>query len=106
MQSFEALEERLDDAMNLAMTALAQVAATGSDNDKVKAASALAQVVLSQWELRRKGAVTAAVLPLFEAVSRNLAGALTEGDRYCPAYELDTAAQSNLLLHLGRLAGA
>ena len=106
MRSVEAVEERLEDALDLAMTALAQVAATGSDSDKVKAAIALADLVVSQWEVRRKAAITASVLPLIDAVSRNLAGVLTDGDRYCPAYELDTAAQSNLVLHLGRLAGA
>ena len=106
MRSVEATEERLEDALDLAMTALAQVAATGNDGDKVKAATALADLVVNQWEVRRKAAVTASVLPLFDAVSRNLAGVLTDGDRYCPAYDLDTAAQSNLVLHLGRLAGA
>jgi hypothetical protein len=106
MRSVEAAEERLEDALELAITALAQVAATGSNSDKVKAATALAELVRNEREVSRKAAVTAAVLPLFDAVSRNLAGVLSEGDPYCPAYELDTAAQSNLVLHLGRLAGA
>lgn len=91
-------DERLEAALDLALTALAQVAATGTNEEKVKASVALLQGVNLAYESNRKAAVASKVLPLLEAVTRNLAGQLTEEDCWAPAYTLEPTQQASLLM--------
>lgn len=77
-------EDRIEAAVELALATLAQVAATGSNDEKVKASVALLQGAQVAWEGARKAAVTSRVLPLLEAVGKNLAGQLSESDPYAP----------------------
>jgi hypothetical protein len=93
-------EERIEAAVELALTTLAQVAATGSNEEKIKASVALLQGVQVAWEGARKAAVTSRVLPLLDAVGKNLAGQLTEGDPYAPVYGLEPCQQASLVMAL------
>jgi hypothetical protein len=92
--------EKLEVALEVALTTLCGVAATGTNDEKVAAAKELVNAVQVASTELRKEAVTARVLPLLDAVSRNLAGQLTEGDTYAPVYGLDAAQQGSLLLTL------
>jgi hypothetical protein len=91
-------DEKLEAALDLALTALAQVAATGNNDEKIKAAVALLQGVGLAYETNRKAAVASKVLPLLEAVTKNLAGQLTEEDAWAPAYTLKPTQQASLLM--------
>jgi hypothetical protein len=90
--------EKLEVALDLALTALAQVAATGTNEEKVKAATALLQGVNLAYETSRKAAVASKVLPLLEAVTKNLSGQLGEDDPWAPAYTLEPLQQASLLM--------
>ena len=91
-------DEKLEAALDLALTALAQVAASGTNEEKVKASVALLQGVNLAYESNRKAAVASKVLPLLESVTRNLAGQLTEEDVWAPAYTLEPTQQASLLM--------
>jgi hypothetical protein len=96
------LEQRVDTAIELALTTLAQVAATGSNDEKIKASVALLQGAQLAWEEARKAALTARVLPLLEAVGKNLAGQLSQSDPYAPVYGLEPCQQASLLMALSK----
>ena len=91
-------DEKLETALKLALTALAEVAATGTNEDKVKASLALLQGVNLAYESNRKAALVSRVLPLLESVTKNLAGTLTDDDAWAPAFNLETTQQASLLL--------
>jgi hypothetical protein len=93
-------EEQIEAAVELALTALAQVAVSGSNEEKIKASVALLQGAQVAWEGARKAAVTSRVLPLLEAVGKNLAGQLTEADPYAPVYGLEPCQQASLVMAL------
>jgi len=93
-------EDRIEAAIELALTTLAQVAATGSNEEKIKASVALLQGAQVAWDGARRAAVTARVLPLLEAVGRNLAGQLSESDPYAPVYGLEPCQQASLVMAL------
>jgi len=90
-------EEKLENALELALVTLGQVAATGTNEEKVKAASALLQGVSLAYEVSRKAALASRLLPLVDAVTRNLSGQLTESDPYAPAFALEPTQQASLL---------
>ena len=98
-------DEKLETALDLALTALAQVAATGNNDEKIKASVALLQGVNLAYENNRKAAVASKVLPLLESVTRNLAGQLTEEDAWAPAFALDTTQQASLLMSFSKQLG-
>jgi hypothetical protein len=98
-------DEKLEIALDLAMTALAQVAATGTNDEKIKASVALLQGVNLAYENNRKAAVASKVLPLLESVTRNLAGQLTEEDAWAPAFALDPTQQASLLMSFSKQLG-
>jgi hypothetical protein len=93
-------EGQIEAAVELALATLAQVAATGSNDEKVKASVALLQGAQVAWEGARKAAVTSRVLPLLEAVGKNLAGQLSESDPYAPVYGLEPCQQASLAMAL------
>jgi hypothetical protein len=93
-------EDRIDAAVELALTTLAQVAATGSNDEKIRASVALLQGAQAAWEGARRAALTNRVLPLLEAVGKNLAGQLTEADPYAPVYGLEPCQQASLVMAL------
>ena len=95
-------EERIEAAVELALTTLAQVAATGNNDEKVRASVALLQGAQVAWEGARKAAVTSRVLPLLEAVGKNLAGQLTESDPYAPVYGLEPSQQASIVMALAK----
>ena len=98
-------DEKLEAALDLALTSLAQVAATGNNDEKIKASVALLQGVNLAYENNRKAAVASKVLPLLESVTRNLAGQLTEEDVWAPAFSLDTTQQASLLMSFSKQLG-
>jgi hypothetical protein len=85
-------------ALELAVLTLGEVCREGEPETKVKASVALLQAVKEEREWRRKGALTAALLPLVETLGANLAGRLPEGSPYGPALDLGPLEQGNLLL--------
>lgn len=89
--------ETLEHSVELALTTLAQVAATGNNDEKVRAATALLQGVGLAYEVQRKAALSARVLPLVDAVTKNLSGTLSENDSYAPAFALEPTQQASLL---------
>jgi len=91
-------DEKLEAALDLALTALAEVAAHGTNEERVKAAVALLQGVGLAYETNRKAAVASSVLTLLEAVTKNLAGQLSEEDAWAPAYTLEPTQQASLLM--------
>lgn len=98
-------EEKLTTALDLALTALAQVAATGTNDEKVKASVALLQGVNLAFENNRKAALVSKVLPLLESVTKNLAGTLSEDDHWAPAFNLEPTQQASLLLAFSKQLG-
>ena len=89
--------EKLESALDLALLTLAQVAANGTNDEKVKAATALLQGVSLSYEVSRKAALASRLLPLVDAVTRNLSGQLSETDPYAPAFDLEPTQQASLL---------
>ena len=98
-------DEKLETALDLALTALAQVAASGTNEEKVKAAVALLQGVNLAFENNRKAALVSKVLPLLESVTKNLSGTLSEDDAWAPAFNLEPSAQASLLLAFSKQLG-
>ena len=89
--------QKLEDALELALLTLAEVAATGNNDEKIKAATALLQGVSFAYETNRKAALASRVLPLMDALTNNLSGTLTENDAYAPAFALEPTQQASLL---------
>ncbi len=89
--------KKLEDAVDLALLTLAEVAATGTNDEKIKAATALLQGVSFAYETNRKAALASRVFPLIDAVTKNLSGTLTEDDAYAPAFALEPTQQASLL---------
>jgi hypothetical protein len=87
-------------ALELAVVTLGEVCRDGDDETRVKASVALLQAVREEREWRRKGALTAVLLPLLETLGGNLAGRLSEGHAWGPVLELPPVEQGNLLLAL------
>lgn len=89
-----------DAALELAVVTLGEVCRDGEPETRVRAAVALLQAVREEREWRRKGALTATLLPLLETLGANLSGRLEEGSPYGPVLELAPVEQGNLLLAL------
>ncbi|MCP9903107.1 hypothetical protein KBY85_02990 [Cyanobium sp. BA5m-10] len=83
--------------MELALTTLAVVASSGTNDEKVRAATALLQGVGLAYEVQRKEALSLRVLPLVDAVTKNLSGTLRDDDNYAPAFALEPTQQASLL---------
>ncbi len=84
----------------MAVVTLGEVCRDADPETRVKASVALLQAVKEEREWRRKGALTATLLPLLETLGANLSGRLPEGSPYGPALELAPVEQGNLLLAL------
>ena len=91
-----------DTALELAVMTLGEVCRDGDNDDRVRASVALLQAVREEREWRRKGALTATLLPLLETLGANLGGRLKEGTPWGPVLELTPVEQSNLLLSLAK----
>jgi len=87
-------------ALELAVVTLGEVCRDAEPETRVKASVALLQAVKEEREWRRKGALTATLLPLLETLGANLSGRLEEGSPYGPVLELAPVEQGNLLLAL------
>jgi hypothetical protein len=87
-------------ALELAVVTLGEVCRDADPETRVKASVALLQAVREEREWRRKGALTATLLPLLETLGANLSGQLEEGSPYGPVLELAPVEQGNLLLAL------
>jgi hypothetical protein len=89
-----------ESALELAVITLGEVCRDGDGETRVRASVALLQAVREEREWRRKGALTATLLPLLETLGANLGGRLPEGTPYGPVLELAPVEQGNLLLNL------
>jgi hypothetical protein len=87
-------------ALDLAVATLGQVCVEGEAEQRVKASVALLQAVKEEREWRRRGALTAVLLPLLETLGGNLAGRLEDGEPWGPVLTLTPVEQGNLLLAL------
>lgn len=87
----------LENSVELALTTLAVVASSGTNDEKVRAAIALLQGVGLAYEVQRKEALSLRVLPLVDAVTKNLSGTLSDDDNYAPAFALEPTQQASLL---------
>ncbi|WP_254960071.1 hypothetical protein [Cyanobium sp. BA5m-10] len=90
-------QETLENSVELALTTLAVVASSGTNDEKVRAATALLQGVGLAYEVQRKEALSLRVLPLVDAVTKNLSGTLRDDDNYAPAFALEPTQQASLL---------
>lgn len=92
--------EKLEDALEMALTSLSGVAATGSNEEKIAASKVLIEAVEMASNQMRKQMLTARVLPLIDSVTRNLSGTLAEDADYAPVYALEPAQQGSILMSL------
>jgi hypothetical protein len=90
--------ETLEASLEMALVALGQVCATGTNEEKIAASRELIQAVDMAGTQLRKALLTERVLPLIDSVTRNLSGQLGESDEFAPVYALDIAQQSSLLM--------
>ena len=71
--------EKIEDALELALTSLAGVAATGSNDEKISASKALIEAVDMAGNQKRRTMLADRLMPLIDSVTRNLAGAVGRG---------------------------
>jgi hypothetical protein len=90
--------EKIEDALEMALTSLAGVAATGSNDEKIAACKVLIEAVDMAGNQKRRSMLADRVMPLIDSVTRNLAGQLADDAEYAPVYALDVAQQSSLLM--------
>jgi len=99
--------DKIEAAFDMALTALARICASSqSTNEEITEA---AKVLLNGCEMAstqvRKQMMTARVMPLLDAVTRNLSGQLTGDDEFCPVYSLDPAQQSSIIMNITKELG-
>ncbi len=94
--------EKIEDALEMALTSLAGVAATGSNEEKIAASRVLIEAVDMASTQMRKHQVLVKVLPLMDVVTRNMAGKLNEDDDWAPILSLNPAEQGSILLSLSK----
>jgi ethanolamine ammonia-lyase large subunit len=92
--------EKIESALEMALTSLAGVAATGTNEERIAASKVLIEAVEMASNQMRKQMITTRVLPLIDSVTRNLSGTLTENDDYAPVYSLEPAQQGSILMSL------
>jgi len=90
--------EKIEDALEMALTSLAGVAASGTNEEKIAASKVLIEAVDMAGNQMRRAMLADRVLPLIDSVTRNLAGQLADDAEYAPVYALDVAQQSSLLM--------
>ena len=91
---------KVEAALELALTALGEVAATGTPDERVAASKVLLEAVELYEVQRRKNQLVNSVSPLLDVLVRNLSGLLEADDRYCPALALEPAQAGSLVLSL------
>ncbi len=92
--------EKIENALEMALTSLAGVAATGTNEERISASKVLIEAVEMASNQLRKQMLTTRVLPLIDSVTRNLSGTLSESDDYAPVYALEPAQQGSILMSL------
>ncbi len=92
--------ELIESAMEMAIQSLSQVAATGTNDEKIAASRVLIEAAETYATQRRKDELSATVSPLIDLMVRNLAGLLEETDRYAPCLSLEPAQSGSLILSL------
>jgi hypothetical protein len=97
--------EKIECALEMALTALSGVAATGTNEERIAASKVLIEAVSMAGNQMRKEALTARVLPLVDTVTRNLAGQLSPDEPFAPVYALDTAQQASIIMSLTKEIG-
>lgn len=94
--------EKLEAALEIAIVSLSEVCRSGTNDEKISASKVLIEAVeMSSTQLRKEKWV-ASVLPLAEAVTKNLAGQLTADDNFAPVYTMDPAQQGSLLMAISK----
>jgi len=94
--------DMLEAALEMAIQSLSQVAATGTPTEKIDASRALVDAVETISVQMRKEKLAAQMEPLLLAVTKNLAGELSESDNWAPVFSLEPAAQGSILLQLSK----
>lgn len=94
--------DMLEAALEMAIQSLSQVAATGTPTEKIDASRALVDAVETISVQIRKEKLAAQMEPLLLAVTKNLAGELSESDSWAPVFSLEPAAQGSILLQLSK----
>ena len=92
--------EKIESALEMALTSLSKVAGTGSNEEKISASKVLIEAVEMASNQMRKQMITTRVLPLIDSVTRNLSGKLSDDDDYAPVYALKPAQQGSILMSL------
>ena len=92
--------EKIEDALELALVTLSRVASEGDNAEKILAAKELGLIVDRSMTQMRKAQLASLTFPLISAISKNMAGQLSEQDPFCPAYSLQPAEQGSVLLAL------
>ena len=97
-------EEMMEAVWSAAVDALKSVAENEDciPADRIAASKVLIEALHSQYDVRRKAALTASVLPLLKRTMRSLSGDLTSEEDFAPVFELDAAEQANFVLQLTR----
>ena len=92
--------QKIEDAMELAITSLSSITATGSANDRIEASKVLLNACEMYAVQHRKDELSSRVIPLVDVLVRQMSGALTPDDAFCPAMELDPCQAGSLVMSL------
>jgi hypothetical protein len=92
--------EKVEAALEMALTSLSQVAATGTNEERVAASKVLIEAVEVYEVQRRKNELAMTVNPLLDIMVRNMSGLLEANDRYAPALTLEPCQAGSLILSL------
>ena len=92
--------EKIESAMELALTSLSSIAATGSNEEKIEASKVLLDAVELYAVQHRKDQLANSVLPLVDVLVRQMAGKLTPDDSFAPCMQLDPAQAGSLVMSL------
>jgi hypothetical protein len=85
-------KEKIEDALEMALTTLAGVAATGSNEEKIAASKMLMETVKMASNQKRRSMLADRVMPLIDSVTWNLAAQLADDAEFAPAYVIDATS--------------
>lgn len=91
---------KIEDAMELAITSLSSIAATGSAEEKIQASKVLLDACEMYAIQHRKDDLANRVTPLIDVLVRQMSGMLTPDDAFCPAMQLDPCQAGSLVMSL------
>lgn len=92
--------EKVSDALELAITSLSTIAATGTNSERIESSKVLLEAVELYAVQHRKDELHTTVKPLLDTLVRNMSGLLSAEDPFCPAMQLDPCQSGSLIMSL------